>query len=469
MNYIWDSAKEAGRDGMPAMPGLLPIPLGETATKPAMSRTPVPTAPTLPPLPRTVADTHIDRTMLTELVGRAILVAGRSQLSALGSMLRLSLNVMNELLAFMVAERLAEIVRRGATDIEVEYQLTEAGRLRAAECMARCRYVGPAPVSLDDYRAAVERQSVGGNRVTRDDIAAAFAEISLDTNTRDQIGAAMNSGRPLFLHGAAGSGKTFIAERLQRLMPGLVAVPHAIAVNGEIIQLFDPLTHQPAPDAGAASSIDRRQGDLRWEVCRRPVVLTGGELTMDLLDLQYDHALGFYQAPPHLKASNGIFIVDDLGRQRVAPQELMNRWIVPLDRGQDFLTLHTGYKFAVPFDMTVVFSTNMGPADIADEAFLRRLGYKIAIEAMDRGNYTAVLRQQADALGVPFSEDGCAYLIDDLHARHERPLLATYPRDLLRQVVDYAQFWCEPPAMTPAALDRAWQTYFGSFKPADIR
>jgi hypothetical protein len=416
----------------------------------------------LPSMPKTVQETGIARLILLQLVAKTIFLAGRSHLSQLGATLKLSINVMNELLKFMTDEQITEVVRRGATDIEVEYQLTDNGRRRAAEYLAQCRYVGPAPVTLDDYRLMVERQSVRGNRVTHHDIAKAFSEIRLNPVVRDQVGAAMNSGRPLFMYGAPGSGKTFIAERLCRLMQGSVAIPHAIVVNGEIIQMFDPLVHEVVDADIPASPLDRRQDDTRWQLCKRPIVLTGGELTLEMLDLQFDKSVGFYQAPPHLKASNGIFIVDDLGRQRVAPQDLMNRWIVPLDRAQDYMTLHTGYKFGVPFDMTVVFSTNMDPEQIADEAFLRRLGYKIAFGAMGEEDYEAVVRQQADALGVAFSEAGFRYLVDALHVPNGRPLLATYPRDLLRQVVDYADFWEEEPALTPAALERAWSTYFGA-------
>ncbi|RJF92841.1 ATP-binding protein [Noviherbaspirillum saxi] len=414
----------------------------------------------MPGSPKTVRETGLDRLLIIELIGKTIFLFGKIHLPILAARLKLSINVLNEVLGFMVAEHMAEIVRRGASDIDVEYQLTDAGKQRAGEFMSRCRYIGPAPVTLSAYREMIERQSVRSNRVTQQDLAAAFADFTLNPGVRDQVGAAMNSGRPLFLYGPAGSGKTYLAEKLGRLMHGLVAVPHAIVVENEIIQVFDPLIHQAVPIEPASESLDRRTSDGRWLMCQRPIVLTGGELTLPMLELRYDYGTGFYQAPPHFKANSGIFIVDDLGRQQVAPKDLMNRWIVPLDRACDHLTLHTGYKFTVPFDVSVVFSTNLRPESLADESFMRRLGYKIHVGPMSEGEYRDVLREHGRALGVDYDESGFRYLVDELHAKGERPLLACYPRDLLGQVVDYARYRGEPPAMTAQALKQAWSTYF---------
>lgn len=414
----------------------------------------------LPSLPKTVLETGIDQRLIIELVAKSIFVFGKIDLSTLAAKLKLSIKVLNEVLGFMVAEHLAEVVRRGASDVDVEYRLSGSGKQRAAEYMASCRYVGPAPVTLSAYRMMVEKQSVGCNHITQANIASAFSDLTLNPDVRDQIGAAMNSGRPLFLYGPAGSGKTYVAEKLGRLMHGLVAVPYAIVVENEVIQVFDPLVHYPASIEPVSDSIDYRASDNRWILCERPVVLTGGELTMEMLELRYDFNTGFYQAPPHFKANGGVFIVDDLGRQQVAPKDLMNRWIVPLDRGCDHLTLHTGYKFTAPFDLIVVFSTNLRPDELADESFLRRLGYKIHVGALSEEEYRSVFRQHSFSLGVVYDEAAFRYLVDELHAKCARPLLACYSRDLLRQVVDYASFNSEPSAMTPQALNRAWRTYF---------
>jgi energy-coupling factor transporter ATP-binding protein EcfA2 len=414
----------------------------------------------LPAMPRTIQETGIDQFLLMELVAKAIFAFGKIKLPTLSAKLKLSINVLDEVLRFMVNEHFAEVTRRGASDVDIEYQLTGAGKERADEFMRRCRYVGPAPVTLDAYRAMVERQSVRMNRVTQSDIMHAFADLTLNPHVREQIGAAMNSGRPVFLYGPAGSGKTYLAERLSRLMHGTIAVPYAITVENEIIQVFDPLLHQQVAVESGNESLDRRSSDSRWLLCERPAVLTGGELTLDMLELRYGAGIGFYQAPPQFKANNGIFIVDDLGRQQVAPKDLMNRWIVPLDRACDHFTLHTGYKFTVPFDVSVVFSTNHRPDTLADESFMRRLGYKIHVGALSEAEYRAVFQEYAASLGIEYDESTFRYLIDELHARDHRRLLACYPRDLLGQVVDNARFRCEQPVMSEHALARAWSTYF---------
>jgi hypothetical protein len=416
--------------------------------------------PSLPLLPKTVSDTGLSQQLLVELVAKAIYMHGRMHLPMLAARLKLAINVLNEVLGFMTAQHLAEIVRRGATDIDVEYQLTDAGKLRAAQIMERCRYIGPAPVTLAAYREMTERQSVRSNRITRQQLQAAFADLLLKPELQDQVGAAMNSGRPLFLYGPAGSGKTYLAERLGRLLQGLVLLPYAIEVDNEIIQLFDPLVHEPVAIEAEHQSLDRRASDSRWLLCKRPLVLTGGELTLEMLDLRYDRRAGFYQAPPHFKANNGLFIVDDLGRQQIAPRDLMNRWIVPMDRGYDQLSLHTGYHFTVPFDVAVVFSTNLQPEEIADEAFLRRLGYKLHVGPLSRDEYREVLRRHAQTIGLAFDETAFRYLVDTLHQDSGRPLLACTPRDLLGQVIDYARYEGQSPRMTAPALERAWHTYF---------
>jgi energy-coupling factor transporter ATP-binding protein EcfA2 len=416
----------------------------------------------LPALPRTVEDTGLEFLFLVELVAKILFVRGQIALADLSSHLKLPATVLEGVLAFMRTERLCEVTRRGANDGDVNYQLTDAGRQRAIGYLMRSQYAGVAPVSLDAYCAMVERQSITDLKVTRDDVARVFAGEVVKPTVMDQVGAAMNSGRAMFLYGPAGSGKTYLAQRLRGLLEGAIVIPHAIAVGNEVIQIFDPLLHQPLePAAMKPGLLDRGVGgDERWVLCRRPVVISGGELKLAMLDLDYDESTRFYQAPPHVKANNGIYVVDDLGRQLVAPRDLMNRWIVPLDRRIDYLSLRTGHRFVVPFDVIVVFSTNLRPADLVDEAFLRRLGYKIYMGPMSEEEYRAVFKGVCKDLGIVYSDDAMNHLLRNHHDRENKPRLACYPRDILSQVRDFAIYERTAPQLTADALDRAWHNYF---------
>lgn len=416
----------------------------------------------LPRAPKTIEDTGLDQTFLVELAAKALFLRGQSSLAALCDHLKLPASVLETLLDFMRGERLCEVVRRGAHEGDVHYQLTDTGRERAAHCMQRLAYAGAAPVSLADYCEMVEAQSVSGLQVTRERIRDAYADLVIDEALLDQVGAAMNSGRALFIYGPAGSGKTYLAERLSRLLVGEIVLPYAVCVAGEVIQLYDPIVHRAVDELpGAEDSVERAVvADLRWLRCRRPVVLSGGELRLSMLDLDFDASTRYYQAPPHVKANNGLYIVDDLGRQQVRVPDLLNRWIVPLDRRIDYLSLRTGQKFSVPFDVVVVFSTNLRPADLVDDAFLRRIGHKIRFAPMSEANYRAIFENECAALGVPYSQPAFDYLLRECHARTGRPLLACYPRDLLSQVRDFARYEGSPPALTPESVDRAWNNYF---------
>ncbi|WP_332671066.1 ATP-binding protein [Aromatoleum sp.] len=425
------------------------IPLGETVG--------------FPRAPRTLDETGLPLLFLVELATKLLFVRGQMRLTELSQQLRLPAIVLENLLAFMRAERICEVMRRGETDGDILYELTDAGRARASEYLGRCKYAGAAPVSLAAYVAQVERQSVTKMDVTREGVNDAFRGLIIKPEVRDQLGAAMGSGRALFLYGPAGAGKTYLAERLALLLDGDIAVPHAILVDGEIIQVFDPLIHTPVADDHRPAALDvMTRPDQRWVRCKRPVAITGGELTLRMLDLDFDATSGFYQAPPHVKANNGLFVVDDLGRQIVTPEQLMNRWIVPMDRRHDYLALHSGTKFALPFDVVLVFSTNLQPADVADPAFLRRLGYKIHIGPMDEDDYRRIFVGVCEARDVPFDEAAFQTLLKDYHEAHDQPLLACYPRDLVNQIADLARYLGEPARLTREALDWAWHNYFAT-------
>lgn len=417
-----------------------------------------------PPPPRTVEATGLPFLFLVELTVKMLFMRGQSRLTEVSEHIKLPVTVVDAILSFMRTERLCEVTRRGGTDGDVHYNLTDSGRARGAEFLQKSQYAGAAPVSLADYTKQVERQAIGKMKVTLRDVDRAFEGLVIRRHLREQLGAAMNSGRPMFLYGPAGSGKTFLAEQLLRLLSGRVLVPHAICVDNEVIQLFDPLVHEVIDDVSRRETpLDRHlRSDARWMLCRRPVSLTGGELTLDMLNLYFDRTTRFYQAPPHVKANNGLFIIDDLGRQMVSPQQLMNRWIVPMDRRRDYQALHNGYKFAIPFDVILVFSTNLMPSQVADEAFLRRLGYKVHVGPLDESNYREIFQQVCAQYGITYVESSLNHLLREYHEKRGKPLLACYPRDIVGQIKDFALYRGVTPELTPDALDWAWNNYFAS-------
>ncbi|WBS04872.1 ATP-binding protein [Pseudoduganella sp. SL102] len=430
----------------------------------------LPPAPAEARAPRTVEETGLPFLFLAELVAKVLHQRGQLRLPELASHLKLGVGVIDPLMHFLRAEKLCEVARNGnsGTDADISYLLTEGGRQRAAAALGRNAYAGPAPVTLAAYTTQVQAQSVAGVQVTRAHMAAAFDGIVANQRVLAQLGSAMNSGRALFLHGQAGSGKTYLAERLRDLLTGTIAVPYALMVDGETIPFFDSVQHLPAADAVAASTgIDRGTApDARWvRGVRRPAALAGGELTLDMLDLRFDAHTRLYQAPPHLKSNNGIFIIDDLGRQRCSPEALMNRWIVPMDRNVDYLTLHTGHTFQVPFDVIVVFSSNFVPHRLSDGAFLRRLGYKIEVPPASSDEYALLFRQACAQAGIEADgerfADTFAYLLE-CHRQRGVPLLACYPRDLVRQLRDLARYEDRTPELSRHTVDWAWDNYFAA-------
>ena len=417
----------------------------------------------LPPAsPRRLADTGLDEQTLVELIAKVFYLRGNLSLIDVAQHLRLPPVLVEEMLGFLRAERIVELLRRGDTAGDVDYGLTESGRQRAADFLRKCRYAGPAPVTLEAYAAQVRRQSIADMRVNQADIESTFRDMVVGAELRELIGAAMNSGRPMFFYGPSGSGKTYLAESLVRLLHGAIYVPYALIADGEIIQVFDPMIHRALDTATGRSALDNRSRmDERWVACARPVAISGGELTIDMLNLHYDHAAGYYQAPAHVKANNGLYIVDDLGRQQVRPDQLMNRWIVPMDRRRDYLNLHTGGSFEIPFDVKLVFSTNLTPESIADEAFLRRLGYKIHVGAVSKSEYEQIFRNVCAEFGIDFNVESFELLLE-LHRLLDRPTFACYPRDLVAQVRDYATYREWPVDLTPQLIEWAWHSYFAT-------
>lgn len=417
---------------------------------------------TLPPQPRTVRETGLEHPFIVELVTKAINASGRIALPLLANRLRLSISVLREVLDHLGSEQMVEVGWRGDSDLDVQYHLSPAGKQRALEFSARCPYAGPAPVTLQAYRELVQRQSArhaSAPRIGAAEMAAAFAEDHLDASVCETLGAALQSSRSLLLYGPSGSGKSTLARKLGALQHGLVAVPYAILAGQQVIQFHDPLAHLP-PSPQARQAENQRSVDARWALCARPVVHVGAELDADMLDLRHDRSSGVYQAPPHFMANGGILVVDDLGRQRVAPPDLLNRWNGPLEHGVDQLTVDGGHKIGVPFDITLVLVTNFAPQRLLDEASMRRIGYKIHVGALTEASYRALFRHQCRLQRLVQDDAVLEHLLARLHAQSGRPLLASYPRELLGRIRDFAGFSGIAPRLTIATLEQAWVSMF---------
>lgn len=420
-------------------------------------------AAVLPRQPRTVRDTGLDPRLVTGLVLKSLHAGGRTPLSLLTGRLRLSVSVVREVLQGLVSVQQAEVAYAGETDLDVHYQLTAFGQRAAAEHLAESRYAGPAPVLLSAWRAVVARQSQrqpGAAQVTRAELDAVLDGDGIEPAVRELIGAALHSGRPLLLYGPSGSGKTTLARKLSRLRQDPIAVPYAVQVNHEIVQIHDPALHPaPLPLRGAE---ERRSVDARWLLSQRPLVHVGAELARDMLELRIDAASGVLRAPPHILANNGLLVVDDLGRQRLPAGELLHRWLGALEAGQDHVAVPNGPSHALPFDVGLVLATSLAPGSVLDDACLRRIGYRIPVGPLSESSYRALLRRQARLRRIELEDVALDYLVGELHRRTRRPLLAAYPHELLGRIADFAGFAGRPPRCDIDGVVQAWSSLFGA-------
>jgi predicted ATPase with chaperone activity len=340
------------------------------------------------------------------------------------------------------------------------YQLTDLGRERARRMMEHCTYFGSAPVSLYDYVASVKSQSLEQQHPTEQDLRSAFSDILVSDRMLRRLGPAINSGRGLFLYGSAGNGKTTIAERVTRAFGQFIWIPRAIGIDGEIIRLFDPVNHEEAPLPQDTGLLDHSRIDRRWVRIRRPTIVVGGELQMDNLEVTLNRSTGISEAPLQLKSNCGTLVIDDFGRQKMSIDQLLNRWIVPLEKRYDFLNLPNGKKIHVPFDQLIIFSTNLEPKDLVDEAFLRRIPYKIEIIDPTVDEFKNLFKLMAERLGFEYDEGVIDQLIESHYRKAGRRFRCCQPRDLLMQVKNYCLFRKQPPKMTAEYFDLAVENYF---------
>ena len=403
-----------------------------------------------PPVPQTYEQLGISESLILDLVLRRLLMEGFSTLRSLSAALRVSIPIIDTAFRQLRSQQLVEV--KGMVANDYQFVLSQAGKQLASDRFQISQYAGAAPVSLPDYSEAT-RQQAAKVSVDRKALRAAFSDLVVTDRMLDQIGPAIISQTSIFLYGPSGNGKTSVAERMLRVYQDAILIPYSVEVDGQIIAVFDPVVHQKL-------ELDDPEVDPRWILCRRPCIVVGGELIPSMLELRIDDSSGIYAAPLQMKANNGIFIIDDFGRQLMSPRDLLNRWIVPLDRRVDYLSLRYGVKFQIPFEVMVVFSTNLDPQDLADEAFLRRIHNKILIESIDAGTFDQIFARVVSSKRVPHEPDSAEYLRRLCLSDGRSELRACYPLDICNILASISDYERRPINMGRDNLERAVNLYF---------
>lgn len=421
----------------------------------------------IPPAPETLAEAGLSESQVLSLLLKTIYQQGSLTGHELAQKLALPFVVLDDLLLSATQRHFVEVLgTTGHSRSGYRFEITDEGRDRARSALEASRYVGPAPVPLDQFWTWVRKQSVKNNRVTREALADAFSDLVLPPDVTTALGPAVNSGASIFLHGAPGNGKTAIAERLGSLISSEVYLPYSIIVDGNIIVLFDPVFHlrteDQADDSEGGQGLILRGSsyDGRFVRVKRPTVFVGGELTMDQLDLQISDHSQIYRAPFQLKAAGGVLIIDDFGRQRMTPAELLNRWIVPLEKSVDNLTLDTGVRFPVPFDCILIFATNLNPRNLVDEAFLRRIQFKVEVRSPDRKAFSEIFQMNCQEMGIEYEEAAVDLLFRKFYDAFGIRPRGCHPRDILHHISSISTFEGSLLSLDPALLQHAAQTYF---------
>ncbi len=419
-----------------------------------------------PAIPETIESTGLAASVIEQLILKSLYAKGDSTGRDLATGLGLNFSLIDRLMDGFKQQHAVDVKRSaGIGNVSAVYSLSEAGRTQARECMATNHYVGAAPVPIGQYINAVRRQRLVEGWLTKEALANAYRHMVVDQRVLSQIGPAVNSGKSFLIYGQPGNGKTYLAEALLRLECSPIYVPYAIEYQGQVVKMYDPVYHKRIEKTAAVSAISEQHYDGRWLSCARPFIVTGGELTLDMLDLSYNATSHLYEAPLQLKANNGIYLIDDFGRQKATPAEIFNRWIVPMDSRIDYLNFISGGKIGVPFETFLVFSTNLRPEELGDEAFLRRIQYKMFLGNPTEQDFLEIFEQCAAQQKLTCAPNVVEHMLD----RHYRPinkrLRRCHPRDLVAHAIDLIRFERLPMILTDEVLDSAFE---GCFTAADF-
>jgi predicted ATPase with chaperone activity len=409
-----------------------------------------------PSIPKSIDETGLNSQFLISLVVKLIYLSGLQTVPEIADQVKLSRSIVETLLQMAKKEGLVEI--RGAVNTNLNllrHNLTNSGKERAAEALKQSLYVGPAPVPLPYYLSQVRKQSTHNERITAETLRWSFSHLVLSPEIPRRLGPAVNAGKSILIYGPSGNGKTCVSEAIGETFKQPIYIPYCIEVDGQIIKIFDSAVHREAPEEPKpqdhdASPIHLRQAehDFRWARCRRPLIITGGELTLEMLDLDFDPISKYYEAPLQMKAVGGIFVIDDFGRQLVRPHDLLNRWIIPLEKKVDYLTLHTGKKFEIPFDELVIFSTNLSPEELSDPAFLRRIQYKIRVDPPTIEDYKEIFRRICDLYKLELPEEVVSFIVDSFYPSTQTPVAAYHPKFIVEHAIAACSFENVPPRLT---------------------
>lgn len=432
-------------------------------TMATVAEAPADDAGAIPRAPHSFADVGLSKAFLTDLTLKIMYYSGTPSMSQLAKRLGLSGDIVTQIVETLTEERLVVVLSQ--SDLytgNYRYHLSEKGQMRVSEALERTRYAGPAPVTADQYTRVMEKLFEEKQEVSRQEITEAVKDLVLASDVSDAVARALFSGKTALLYGPSGNGKSVILENFSRALDGYSYVPYAIYAYGQVIRVFDPSIHVPLDEDSDTESKEKPNFDRRWVKVRRPAIVLGAEMDRGTLDLGYDPQSRFYQAPAHIKAQNGVLVVDDFGRQRVTTTDLLTRWLIPLQRGWDSLGLVTGEKLNVPFRLQLLFATNARVRDVADDALLRRILYKVNIPNPDQANFGEILRRECRAKAVPVEDDAIEYAAEKLFSEDTLKPRASYARDLVDILLENAAFDGTNPVLSRESFGKMFKLFVGN-------